>query len=70
MAEIVWLKTVSVPKHAKRRKLISPPDLQALVVAWGGYDKITPEASAEYDAALADWQDRVRNGLADIEEPE
>jgi hypothetical protein len=28
-----------------------PPDLQALVAEYGGYDKITPEAWAAYDAA-------------------
>jgi hypothetical protein len=29
------------------------PDLQALVDRFGGYDKITPEAWAEHDAAVA-----------------
>jgi hypothetical protein len=37
-----------------------PPDLQALVTAHGGYDKITPEAWAAYDAAMAEWQERRR----------
>jgi hypothetical protein len=32
--------------------------LQALVECHGGYDKITPEAWAEHDRALADWQER------------
>jgi len=36
------------------------PDLQELVAAWGGYDKITPEAWAAYDRALADWERRRR----------
>src|SRR5262249_60880807 len=37
------------------------PDLQALVERHGGYDKITPEAWAEYDRALAEWQERRRH---------
>jgi hypothetical protein len=36
------------------------PDLQGLVARHGGYDKITPEAWAEYDRAMADWQERRR----------
>jgi hypothetical protein len=35
-----------------------PPDLQALVAHHGGYDKIPPEAWAEHDRALAEWQER------------
>ena len=31
------------------------PDLQALVEKFGGYHKITPEAWAEHDAAMAQW---------------
>jgi hypothetical protein len=38
-----------------------PPDLQALVAAHGGYDKITPEAWAAYDAAMAEWQEQRRD---------
>jgi hypothetical protein len=38
-----------------------PLDLQALVAAHGGYDKITPEAWAAYDAAMAEWQERRRD---------
>jgi hypothetical protein len=37
------------------------PDLQELVERHGGYDKITPAAWAEYDRAMADWQERRRN---------
>jgi hypothetical protein len=36
------------------------PDLQKLVGCHGGYDKITPEAWAEYDRAVADWHERRR----------
>jgi hypothetical protein len=32
------------------------PDLQQLVERFGGYDKITAEAWAAYDAAMAEWQ--------------
>jgi len=33
-----------------------PSDLQALVIAYGGYDKITPEAWAVFDQAMTQWQ--------------
>ena len=36
------------------------PDLQALAARYGGCDKITPEAWAEYDRAVAEWQLRRR----------
>jgi hypothetical protein len=36
------------------------PDLQELVARHAGYDKITPEAWAEYDRAMAEWQERRR----------
>jgi hypothetical protein len=39
------------------------PDLQALVAAHGGYDKITPEAWAEYDAAMNAWQAQRKEKL-------
>lgn len=42
---------------------LEPPDLQALVIKHGGYDKITPEAWAEHDAAMADYQMRIRLGI-------
>ena len=37
------------------------PDLQELVARHGGYVKIPPEAWAEYDRAMADWQQRRRS---------
>jgi hypothetical protein len=71
MAEVVWLRSSgNVPKQAKPRKLIAPPDLQALVEAWGGYDKVSSRAWAEYDAELAKWQSMVRDDSPLIEEPE
>jgi hypothetical protein len=33
-----------------------PPDLQALVAAYNGYHKITPEAWAAFDHAMIRWQ--------------
>src|SRR5262245_6474885 len=38
----------------------APPDLQALVGEHGGYDQITAEAWAEYDAAIETWQAQRR----------
>ena len=39
------------------------PDLQALVRACGGYNKITPEIWAAWDHANAEWQERRRAAL-------
>jgi hypothetical protein len=33
-----------------------PPDLQELVARYGGYNRITPEAWAKYDRAVAEWK--------------
>jgi hypothetical protein len=67
-----WLcdcKPVMIPVVTKPRKLIAPPDLQMLVANHGSYDRITPRAWAEYDAAIAEWKDRLRDGTAEIDEP-
>jgi hypothetical protein len=40
------------------------PDLQDLVEHHGGYSNITPEAWAEHDRAIAEWQERRRTRLA------
>ena len=45
--------------YALERK---PPDLQALVAHWGGYDKIPPEASADFSARRDAWRQRLRAG--------
>jgi hypothetical protein len=37
-----------------------PPDLQKLVTRFGGYDKITPEAWAEWDRVNAEWREERR----------
>lgn len=38
----------------------NPPDLQALVLRFGTYDQITAEAWRQYDAAMAEYQARIR----------
>jgi hypothetical protein len=37
-----------------------PPCLQQLVADHGGYDRITPEAWAKYDAELSEWHRKRR----------
>jgi hypothetical protein len=37
------------------RQYPRPPDLQELVERFGGYEKISPEAWAEFAAAMAEW---------------
>jgi hypothetical protein len=39
-----------------------PPSLQQLVLDHGTYDKITPEAWAAFDAAMAAWKEKLRYG--------
>ena len=46
----------------RRRQIRLGPDLQALVRAHGGYQNITPEAWAAFDAERAVYQERVRSG--------
>lgn len=50
----------AVAERDKRER--APPDLQALVVAHGGYDKITDEAWALFDHDRKVWQDKVAVG--------
>jgi hypothetical protein len=40
------------------------PDLQALVRTYGGYDKITPEAWAQWDKDQAEYMADLRAGVA------
>jgi hypothetical protein len=40
-----------------------PPDLQALVVRVGGYDKVTSEMWTEFDRAKVAWEARRRQRL-------
>lgn len=39
------------------------PILQELIDRFGGYDKITAEGWAQYDAAVAAWHVEYRKGL-------
>jgi hypothetical protein len=43
---------------------IRPPDLGELVERFGGYHKITPEGWAEWDAAVAEFHERLRRRRA------
>lgn len=42
--------------------LRTPPDLQALVKVYGTWDRITPEAWATFDDAMARWRERMIAG--------
>ncbi len=46
----------------RRMRERQPPDLQALVAAFGFYSAITPEAWAQFDGDLAAWKEKVRDG--------
>lgn len=52
----------------QRKREMQAPDLHDLIKAFGLYSAITPEAWAKYDAEIARWQERVRNG--DFYQPE
>jgi Trm5-related predicted tRNA methylase len=53
--------------EAEERRLArrAPPDLQALVLDHGAWDRITPEAWAKFDANMAEWKRKIREGLFD-----
>ena len=40
----------------------APPDLQALVAAHGGYEKIPRPAWEKHDSQVAAWRARIRRG--------
>jgi hypothetical protein len=48
--------------YQRRVAAREPPSLQQLVRDHGTYDKITPEAWAAFDAAMAAWKAKVRFG--------
>jgi hypothetical protein len=48
------------PTELTVERAIAVPDLQELIASHGGYDKITPEAWAEWDRLNAEWQERQR----------
>lgn len=50
----------------KKRVLVPAPDLQELVARFGGYNMITDQAWAEWDAHLAEYQRRLRLGQLEV----
>jgi hypothetical protein len=42
---------------------LSPPDLQELVLAHGGWNNIPPDAWADFDARLEAWRASIRDGV-------
>jgi hypothetical protein len=55
----------SAAAEEARQARRAPPDLQALVIAHGTYDQITPEAWAKFDADMAEWKAKIREGKFD-----
>jgi hypothetical protein len=53
-----------------RRNANPAPDLHALVERHGGYERIPPEAWAQHDQAMAEWQERQREGGPSEAEPQ
>jgi hypothetical protein len=53
--------------EAEERRLarLVPPGLQTLVLNHGTWDRITPEAWAKFDADMAEWKRKIREGLFD-----
>jgi hypothetical protein len=51
-----------IAAEERRRLQRAPPDLQGLVEEHGGYDKITNEVWRRFDADMAEWQAKTRNG--------
>ncbi|MEY9493729.1 hypothetical protein [Bradyrhizobium elkanii] len=51
-----------------RRRARAPPDLQALVLAHGTYDRITPEAWAAFDRDMEGWKLRIQSSDEFLEE--
>jgi hypothetical protein len=49
-------------EYQRRVAAREPPSLQQLVLDHGTYDKITPEAWAAFDAAMAAWKEKLRYG--------
>jgi len=51
-------RRVPTPSHPG-----AAPDLQALVLKYGTFDRIPPEAWRAHDAAMAEFQMRIRLGI-------
>jgi hypothetical protein len=58
--EAIWDK-----QEEQRQARREPPSLQKLVLAYGTYDRITPEAWAKFDADMAEWKAKIRAGEFD-----
>lgn len=54
---------------APPRILRPAPNLQDLVARHGGYDRITPEAWAQFHAETKHWMEDVRLGRAEVAPP-
>lgn len=46
-----------------------PPSLQELVRQFGNYSKITPQAWAEYDLRITEWEFARKNRLGFVNTP-
>jgi hypothetical protein len=65
LAEAEAIRAAEIRREAvmaRRREQFAPPDLQALVLAHGTYDKITLEAWAGFGADMAEWKGKIRAG--------
>jgi hypothetical protein len=62
LREFKTQQSLRVSLEAQRRRDRNPPDLQALVLTHGTYDRITPEAWADYNARLGSWRAYMRGG--------
>lgn len=63
--EKVDKETAQLEAEQKWRALRAPSDLQQLVLDYGTYDKITTEAWARFDADMAEWKQKMREGYFD-----
>jgi len=72
-AERIWQRELAaIAREEERLVLSAPPSLQQLVLDHaiydaagkmiGGYERITPEAWAAFDARMAAWKAKVRYG--------
>lgn len=70
LGQLVWIDDIrrpflssyfepAHPTAPLKRTRPRSPDLQSLVHAYGGYDKITPEAWEDWDRRVAAWREDV-----------
>jgi hypothetical protein len=67
MAQIAQIRRAFLDQKKRERE---PPSLQNLVEAFGGYDLISREGWAEFDAKMAHWKARKRDGADYYEDHE